>query len=238
MVNVNSRIENSDYFRHRNVDERMYLDFQLPFYIRCRLPCDKNARILDFGCGFGHTARALMGLGYVNVEGYDVEQEAIAYCRRINVRIIDGASEDIFLRKRTFNFIVMSHVLEHIPKPDIVQTLNYVRELLDNDGTLLVAVPNAQSYTGCYWAYEDFTHSTIFTSGSLFYVLSKAGFSSIEFIDKECTEGLSTAKRGIRIIFLRIYQWNLRFWNRVTGSSFHKPSPEIYSYELKAIARR
>lgn len=42
-------------------------------------------------------------------------------------------------------------------------------------------MPNAQSNTDCYWAYEDFTHYTLFIAGSLLYVLREAGFTNIEF---------------------------------------------------------
>ena len=38
-----------------------------------------------------------------------------------------------------------------------------------------------QLNTDCYWAYEDFTHYTLFIAGSLLYVLREAGFTNIEF---------------------------------------------------------
>ncbi|MGC9101323.1 MAG: hypothetical protein ACP5HC_08750 [Caldisericum sp.] len=40
-------------------------------------------------------------------------------------------------------------------------------------------VRNVQSNTGAYWAYEDFSHFTLFTSGSIYYVLKMAGFDEI-----------------------------------------------------------
>ena len=56
-------------------------------------------------------------------------------------------------------------------------------------------MPNGQSATGSYWAFEDFTHETLFTCGSLEYVLSEAGFVDVEFIDLKATAGLSAFKR-------------------------------------------
>ncbi|MGB9794568.1 hypothetical protein [Caldisericum exile] len=64
-----------------------------------------------------------------------------------------------------------------------------------------------------------------------------AGFDEIEFVDIEYLEGLFI-KRMIKKFLLRLYKFNIHFWNRVTSSSFHKPSPEIYSFEIKVIARK
>ena len=41
-------------------------------------------------------------------------------------------------------------------------------------GILITAVLNTT--TGSYWAFEDFTHETLFTCGSLEYVLSEHSF--------------------------------------------------------------
>lgn len=80
----------------------------------------------------------------------------------------------------------MSHVLEHLPKDMIIPVLQKIRDsLLNKDGELCIMVPNAMSNTNCYWAYEDFTHNTLFTPGSLLFVLREAGFSDITFLDPD-----------------------------------------------------
>lgn len=100
----------------------------------------------------------------------------------------------------------------------------------------MIAVPNAQSNTGCYWAYEDWTHTTLFTSGSIYYVLRSAGFEKIEFLDIDCTLDCSILKSFVRKFFLMIYKLNKKFWNKITCSSYHLPSPEIFSFEIKVKA--
>jgi len=102
---------------------------------------------------------------------------------------------------------------------------------------VFIAVPNAQACTGSYWAYEDFTHSTIFTSGSISFVIREAGFTSVEFIDIDANHGVFWLKRIVRSILLYIYTKNFDLWNIVTRSSFHRDSPRIFSYELKVIVR-
>jgi hypothetical protein len=98
-------------------------------------------------------------------------------------------------------------------------------------------VPNAQSNTGAYWAYEDFTHHTLFTTGSIYYVLKSAGFDSIEFLDPQGTSNSGFAIKIIKRLFLKVYKLKKLFWNKVTSSSYHEPSPEIFTYELKVLAK-
>lgn len=238
-MTLNETTQNA-YFKLRNVDKDCYSNYTIPNYLLRYLPEDKNARILDIGCGFGHMLSALKKMGYVNGYGIDICNEAIDYClnEQINVTkindIIEFASSAVFDK---FNFLIMSHVLEHIEKNMIIETLKCIKtNLLSPKGKILVMVPNAQSNTGCYWAYEDFTHTTIFTAGSLFYVLKASGFEKITLLDPYCLENLSYAKRIIKNILLKIYVINNNFWNKITSSSYHDQSPQIFSYDIKVLA--
>ena len=101
----------------------------------------------------------------------------------------------------------------------------------------MIMVPNAQSVTGAYWMYEDFTHYTLYTAGSMSYVLKAAGYEYIHFVNPDGTEFMSAPKKLIIKTLLAYYRLKQDFWNLVTQSSFHKPSPRIYSFELKVVAR-
>jgi 2-polyprenyl-3-methyl-5-hydroxy-6-metoxy-1,4-benzoquinol methylase len=236
-INSMTPTDEASYFKHRQVSRLDYQLYAPPAYLASRIPQDKEARILDFGCGFGQFLSALHARGYCAVEGYDIEPEAIAFCRAQGLRITDGNSVKVSDLAGNYDFILTSHVIEHIPKDSIISTLRDLRGRLSPGGSLMVCVPNAQSNTAAYWAYEDFTHQTLFTSGSLYYVLSKAGFSTIEFVDTDCTEGVRRWIRPIRKVLLALYRANYMLWNRVTGSATHSASPNIFSYELKALAK-
>ena len=102
----------------------------------------------------------------------------------------------------------------------------------------MLMVPNAQSNTDCYWMFEDFTHTTLFTAGSVLFVLKAAGFKTIEFLDKDgVVSAGSWYGKLIRRVFLKIYDLNKLFWNKITLSAYYKFSPRIYTYELKALAK-
>lgn len=225
------------YFKYRNIDSSTYVDHKLPIWIRDQIK-DKELKILDYGCGFGQNLTALRNCNYQNLHGVDIEKNAINFClkNKLNVKELDLHNiKNPFEFK--FDIIILSHVIEHIPKDKIIDTLSFLRtEFLSASGKLLISVPNAQSNTDCYWRYEDWTHTTLFTSGALDYVLKAAGFHSIEFIDIDCTLGSAGIKSLIRKILLKIYVLNKQFWNKVTASAYHQPSPQIFSYEIKVKA--
>lgn len=226
------------YFKNRGIDQDYYLSFQLPVYLKDELPSDKNAPILDIGCGFGQMLLRLRDQGYTNIKGIDIGHESVNFCKsqELNVDLIESVEDYAEQNKGKYSLILMSHVLEHIPKEKCIDTLMAIRKMLAPGGSYIVMVPNAQSHTGVYWMYEDFTHYLLFTAGSLTYALQSAGFNRIEFLDPKCLKGLSAFGQWKRKILLRLYEIQLNFWNRVTASSFHKPSPRIYSFELKAKA--
>lgn len=234
-----SKGNKSNYFENRDIDKNFYDQFKMPKYILDILSSNKKAKILDIGCGFGQHLEALNQLGYKNIFGIDISQRAIQQCKKnkLNVQKIDDLNKYLTKASDKFDFIIMSHVLEHIKKEEIISTLKNIKNYaLSSKGSILIAAPNAQSNTGCYWAFEDFTHHTLFTGGSLTYVLRSAGFENIKIIDKYGTAEFSLIKKKVIITLLWLYCQNKIFWNKVTNSSYHQPSPEIYTFEIKILA--
>ena len=231
----------TDYFELRGLDEHYYSKYKLPKYIFNNLPEDKNAKILDLGCGLGQTLNEIKKLGYSNVSGIDISDESVKALTNLKIRITKV--EDIIdFAKRSnekYDLLIMSHVLEHIEKNKMIETLSAIRENLMNESSkFMVMVPNAQSFTGAYWRYEDFTHSWLFTSGSLNYVLKSAGFKSIEFVDPLGLWEVPSSKRWAVKLFMGYYKWKVKFWNKMTQSNFHRESPQIFTFELKALVRK
>lgn len=229
----------NDYFKLRGVTEEMYRQFRLPGYFSLVLPTDKDALICDIGCGFGQLMTAIRNLGYTNVVGVEPSVMAAEYATKQGSRVITGYVADAAnVIGGKVEFAYMCHVLEHIPKDVVIPELIRIRtSLLAPSGALLIAVPNAQSHTGPYWRYEDWTHETLFTSGSLLHVLRAAGFSNVEILDPDCMLETCPRFRFIRRILLGIYK--LKYWvfNKATASLTHAPSPNVFSFEVKAIAR-
>src|SRR6185437_1801552 len=144
-----------------------------------------------------------------------ISPPAIAHCRSVGLTCHDGRDESFIpSHEGLYDFVVMSHVVEHFPKDEIIPLLCRMKTLLKQGGGLIVMVPNAQSNTGAYWAYEDFTHHTLFTSGSLYYVLRAAGFAEVVFLDPDCLAGSVWYKKFFRKVLLKLYRANYIFWNK------------------------
>ncbi len=230
-----------EYFNHRGVTPAAYAQYQVPAHILALLPRNLDAKILDIGCGFGQFLSALKDKGYTQLTGIDISPQAVEHCRNKGLQVELIESLDAYAGQGQtvqYDFIIMSHVLEHIEKSRIIPILKMIRnDLLRPRGLFLLMVPNAQSNTGCYWAYEDFTHHLLFTSGSVLFCLQSAGFKHVRFLDPYGLSGLGFFKRGMKSLLLKLYEMHYDFWNRVTSSSFHKPSPRIFSFELKVAAQ-
>lgn len=238
---INDEIKKSAYFSNRNVDASLYTNYNLPRYLTPYFQQkDKVLNILDIGCGLGQALNYLKNKGFEKLFGIDINDESIDICRKNGLAVEKITDIREFAKNYTgekFDRIIMSHVLEHIDKNLIIDTLIHIRKfLLKEGGVFLLMVPNAQSYTGSYWRYEDFTHTILFTAGSCNYVLKSAGFTTIEFIDPDGTKHMSAIKRFIIRSLLGYHKWKEDVWNKILQTSFHKTSPRIYTFELKVAA--
>jgi 2-polyprenyl-3-methyl-5-hydroxy-6-metoxy-1,4-benzoquinol methylase len=228
------------YFSSRGVTADTYDQYVLPAHLLPLLPRTKSGPILDIGCGYCQTLKSLRQLGYTDLQGIDVSNDAIQHgqAEALDVALVEDLESFLHSSEARYDLVIMSHVIEHLNKERIVETLRLIRSrLLTPSGFLYLATPNAQAPTNCYWAYEDFTHTTIFTAGSILYVLRQAGYKTIEFLDPNGLEFLPAPKRMIKGLLQFLYRSNRRMWNRAMSSSYHRPSPEIYAWELRVQAR-
>jgi 2-polyprenyl-3-methyl-5-hydroxy-6-metoxy-1,4-benzoquinol methylase len=228
-----------EYFELRGIDADVYANAELPAWLFEQVAAaPPTANILDFGCGFGQNIQAIKKHGFANVCGADVNPHALKHCKAVGIEAFDVSTgfDELIATGKRFDFIVTTHVLEHIPKEQVVGVLTKLRGLLSKNGAILVAVPNAQAYTGCYWAYEDFTHHTLYTTGSLLFVLRAAGFSKIELLDRNAVAGSKFLRRTVRLGFAALYRVNYGFWKKILGSPTHISSIDVFTYELKMRA--
>ena len=111
---------------------------------RFALPYAKGGRVLDAGSGSGYGAAWLAERGARRVLGLDVDPEAVAFSRAhfasedLDFRVMDVERIE-GLPARAFDLVFSSNTLEHLADPWAF--LRAAHGLLDDEGTLLIAVP-------------------------------------------------------------------------------------------------
>ena len=107
--------------------------------------------LLDFGAGTGDLLLAALQKGY-KVSGVEPNANARDRAREKGIALYDKLPSE-----KRFQVITLWHVLEHLPEPD--KELAGIIELLKENGTLFIAVPNFNSfdakYYGKFWAAYD-----------------------------------------------------------------------------------
>lgn len=179
----------SRYYLSVNKSNEEHLDNIIDYNIQLIknvLPEDKNAKILDVGCGRGYLLITLKKLGYTNIQGVDVDKGQIVGCMSHDVPgeyVEDTVS---FLRdhKEEYDLIFLCDVLEHIEKDIAIEFMESIFDALKEGGILFCRVPNANNIIATRYRYIDWTHHTSFTEHSLDFVLYNAGFSNIQIIDE------------------------------------------------------
>jgi cyclopropane fatty-acyl-phospholipid synthase-like methyltransferase len=133
-----------------------------------RLPADREARILDAGCGIGYAVETLLHAGYRNTRGVDgsAEQVEIAQRRGLPVELGD-ALETLRGTPGQWQAILALDFIEHLHKDELLSFLDLAREALAPGGRLILKTPNASSPMGPRSRYRDLTHELIFTEQSL-----------------------------------------------------------------------
>jgi 2-polyprenyl-3-methyl-5-hydroxy-6-metoxy-1,4-benzoquinol methylase len=135
--------------------------------------------MLDYGCGTGMFLNVCKNDGW---ETYGMEPDDNA--RKMSIE----KGLDVFSDKnkvsdriadKKFNAITLWHVLEHVT--DMEATLSFFKSKLNNDGVLIIAVPNHVSYDAQYYkefwaAYDVPRHLHHFDINSMISLVEKAGF--------------------------------------------------------------
>jgi 2-polyprenyl-3-methyl-5-hydroxy-6-metoxy-1,4-benzoquinol methylase len=147
------------------------------------LPTNKNAKILDIGCGMGHFLYFLEKEGYANYWGIDLSPSQVQYVREnITTRVTFADVFDYLNTNGAFDIIAANDILEHISKDKTLDFLTLAFNSLNSSGSLFLKTPNMSNPFSLKSRYQDFTHEAGYTQESLRYVLSASGFQEIEII--------------------------------------------------------
>jgi 2-polyprenyl-3-methyl-5-hydroxy-6-metoxy-1,4-benzoquinol methylase len=141
----------------------------------------KNSKgnvIMDIGCGTGEFLDYCRRLN-LKPTGIEPNEKARRFAiEEFGLTVFDESKLDDF-SPATFDVITMWHVLEHVHK--LNERMQMVKHLLKPDGTLIIAVPDCNSwdafeYKDSWAAYDLPRHLYHFTPASLKMLVNKNGF--------------------------------------------------------------
>ena len=117
--------------------------------------------------GFRH----LHGVDPFMSEGFNVGE-------KVSIRRI-GLREYVETEPEKYPLVMLHHAFEHVPDP--VETLNDAKELMDDDGFLLIRIPVADCYSREQYGENRYSwdaprHTYLHTMKSMSYLAEKTGF--------------------------------------------------------------
>ena len=186
------------------------------------LPKDINSAILDIGPGKGEMLSFLAGNNYTNIEAVDISESVVNYIQNLNFKctLTTDLSEFFKNRNDKYSVITMCDVVEHIPKDQILTIISSIYNSLEENGILIVQVPNMQSVVANIFMFDDFTHEAGYTERSLTQMLRMCGFSSIrchgfDFLGNGLKAKIHSFFRTILWFFVKLYR-------NINGTMPHK----------------
>jgi len=202
------------------------------------LPRDKHAAIIDVGFGTGWFLAASLRLGYTNLFGADFGIEDKAYVKAwapdaiqlSEIRIDIGS----FLadKPETYDFIHMSHVIEHIPKYSLLWVVDALYRALKPGGVLMLRTPNMEGPCANSSLYVTLAHEYGFSSGNLSSLLDICGFDEIRF------HLPSTHHPSLKQKLGRLMRWPFLKQSAIRHRLFGVNEHGIFGTELIVTGRR
>lgn len=150
-------------------------------YLRDWLPINKNAAILDLGCGNGRLLYFLKSKGYQQLTGVDVSPSQVALAQQVIDKVVhDDILSFLSDKREVFDLILGIDILEHFNKDEVMRFLELSHQALKSGGRIILQTPNGDSPLVGNIFYGDFTHETCLTPSGLKNLLSLVRYERLE----------------------------------------------------------
>lgn len=142
----------------------------------------RKGSLLDIGCGTGYYAATMKRRGWETL-GIEKNRSAANFsAERHGIKALPP-NELVNLKEGQFDVITLWHVLEHLQ--ELHFTAETLKRLLKPEGTLIIALPNEQSYDARhykdYWAAWDVPrHLWHFSPDTFEKFITPYGFTIVE----------------------------------------------------------
>ncbi len=147
------------------------------------LPPDREAPVLDIGCGAGSFVAYLRERGHSQVYGIDLSGEQVELAHSRGLDMVECAEALPYLSNKPgqFTAITAFDLFEHLTRPELFDLLDSIHRALRPGGQLIVQTVNGGSPFHGRIRYGDLTHETAYTPSSLAQAFRVAGFGVMSF---------------------------------------------------------
>jgi 2-polyprenyl-3-methyl-5-hydroxy-6-metoxy-1,4-benzoquinol methylase len=203
MNEINYNLQYSQY--HNMSPENIY---QMSSYfwrsIKDIIPADRNAQILEIGCGTGFCLLALRDNGYINCVGIDIDKVQVDVAKRLGAPAqwvpVSDQSNFFANRNNDYDCIIAFDVLEHIPVSEQLVLLKALQKVLKPGGIFICQVPNAFSPIASVQRYDDYTHTSSFTPYTLNFLFRSAGL-----VPEAIGPSIDPDPKRLKLLYIIIY---------------------------------
>jgi predicted TPR repeat methyltransferase len=133
----------------------------------------------------------------------------VKFAKSKGLPVVLGDGVTFLENNKGFDLIILTDVVEHMKKDELLGLLRRSYEALVPDGHIIIRTPNASSIFGCYGRYIDFTHEISFTEQSLRQVLLATGFENVKLTDTKIPIGWKPKRLG-RWLVVKIWRFFLQ----------------------------
>jgi len=175
-----------DYFQNKAERDEFLASLPRYKFLAAQIPSDSSC--LNIGVGRGGLEQCLLNQK-VNVSSLDPSKDSIEHLRErfgMGDKALVGYSQAIPFPENTFDYVIMTEVLEHLSSEILTKTLSEVRRVLKFGGKFIGTVPSDENLADlqvicpkCGDVFHKWGHVQSFTRSSLFEIFSQAGFNDI-----------------------------------------------------------
>jgi SAM-dependent methyltransferase len=202
------------------------------------LPEDRNAAIIDIGCGDGDFVRYAQGLGYRNITAVDIDTDALAPLAKLEgVRVIAEPADGSFVQTLPGDYvlIVVKQMIYYLTRREAPAFVAALQDKLADDGVLLVEIYNASLVSARFTQAKDPFIQTAYNEKGITRLLESQGLTVDELFGAEFGPG--SIGRKLYVLIGRLW---FKLWRAVLILERGRDDelPVIRSKSIIAIARR
>jgi SAM-dependent methyltransferase len=169
--------------------------------IREHFPKERNASIVELGCGHGALLYFAQNLGYTNLRGFDASPEQVEAARQLGIEnVVEG---DLYSALDSYpsgsvDAVIAFDVIEHMRKEELLRMVDSVHRVLRPGGKWIIHTVNGESPFASRMRYWDVTHEMAFTRTSIGQLLLSSGFKAVRsYEEAPVPHGVKSAVRFV-----------------------------------------